>query len=430
MPTAKEEVSQAKAVLGWGANDPRYSSWRNGVKSWAHTNRVTGNRAAGSALWKQFIDYGILETGLPASGKRLIASGNAGTKKVADTALDELLQDVLKKARDTNRIHALRQVADLAAAAPDVEFAPDAINRNTNKENAPKEFRKSMCIFWIDSDRAAAEVKNAGGMYLWDGCPSHCVAIIKATSLLKVVDRVRDRIPAGRTVQAIYGARENPIARRRNPDATRFRSDEEIEAFLEATSAKPIRLQVVLYEHSIRMPAPVNTSPPNDGAYFKDGFLDAPEEYDDPAEDLDTLCRNLAGLAKRTFPKTEDTFEDRKARVQGTIHRQCKVVKLLKPKHRAKFPDANIIDSKDEACTYLKRLPPKVTNLRQMVAARGPVAAGIVAAGAALDGVEDTDGEAQTAAEAKGKEAANATWALILNQSVARLVAVNIRLVL
>ena len=103
-----------------------------------------------------------------------------------------------------------------------------------------------------------------------------------------------------------------------------MRSDEEIEAFFEVTSAKPIRLQVVLYKDSTRVPAPVNTPPPDDGAYFEDGFLDAPEEYDDPAEDSDTLCRNLAGLAKRTFPKTDDRFEDRKARVRVRIHRQRK----------------------------------------------------------------------------------------------------------
>ena len=98
MPSSKEEVRQAKAVLGWGDNDPRYSRWWNGVKSCGHTNRVTRNRAAGSVLWKQFINYAILETGLPASGKKLLMSGNAGMKKVADTALDKLLQNVLKKA--------------------------------------------------------------------------------------------------------------------------------------------------------------------------------------------------------------------------------------------------------------------------------------------------------------------------------------------
>ena len=59
---------------------------------------------------------------------------------------------------------------------------------------------------------------------------------------------------------------------------------------------------------------------------------------------------------------------------------------------------------------------------------RGPVAASITVAGAALDGVEDPDEEAYTAAEAKGKEAANTAWALIPNSHLARLMAVNIRL--
>ena len=272
MPSAKEEVSQAKAVLGWGDNDPRYTHWRNGVKSWAHTNRVTGKRAAGTALWKQFKDYAILETGLPASGKRLLTSGNAGMKRAADTALDKLLQDVLKKARDTNQNLARRQVIDLAAAAPNVEFAP---NQNTNNEDGPKGFRKSVRIFLIDPERAAAEIKNADGRYLWDGCPSNCVAIIKVASLLEVVDKVRDRIPPGRTVRAIYGALENPIPPSRIPDAAQLRSDEEVEAFFEVTSAKPIRLQVVLYKDRTRVPAPANTPPPDGGAYFKDGFLDA-----------------------------------------------------------------------------------------------------------------------------------------------------------
>ena len=97
MLSAKEEVSQAKAVLGWVDNDPHYSSWRNGVKSWAHTNEVTGKRVAGSALWKQFIKYAIMETGFPASGNRLLVSSNTGVKKPADTALDKVQQDVLKK---------------------------------------------------------------------------------------------------------------------------------------------------------------------------------------------------------------------------------------------------------------------------------------------------------------------------------------------
>ncbi|KAF8435591.1 hypothetical protein BGX38DRAFT_1274930 [Terfezia claveryi] len=75
MPSAKEEVGRAKAILGWGGNDARYSQWRGGVKA----------------------DMALAETGLPASGKRLLQNGAAAIKKEAEKALDKLLQDVLKK---------------------------------------------------------------------------------------------------------------------------------------------------------------------------------------------------------------------------------------------------------------------------------------------------------------------------------------------
>jgi len=58
--------------------------------------------------------------GLPASGKVLIENGALAIKKSSETALDRVLQDVLKKARDTERNHAMAQVANLAANAPDV----------------------------------------------------------------------------------------------------------------------------------------------------------------------------------------------------------------------------------------------------------------------------------------------------------------------
>ena len=75
----------------------------------------------------------------------------------------------------------------------------------------------------------------------------------------------------------------------------------------------------------------------------------------------------------------------------------------MKAKHRAKFLNANIIDSEDEGWIYGKRLQRKVTNLGHMVAVRGPMTVGIAAAEAALDGVEDPVEEAQTAAETIGK---------------------------
>jgi len=103
MPSDKEEVARSKVLLVWGENDARYSQWRGGVKAWARTKAVTGKRQAGYALWGQFKTMALAETGLPASGKRLLEKGAATIKKEAEKALDKILLDVWKKSRDTER---------------------------------------------------------------------------------------------------------------------------------------------------------------------------------------------------------------------------------------------------------------------------------------------------------------------------------------
>ena len=100
MPSAKEEVGQAKVVLGWGKHDAQYTNWRNAVKSWAHTNHMFGKRSAGNDLWGQFVKH-MRKMRQVASGKLLLESGTEAIKTTAKTALDKLLQDMLKKARDT-----------------------------------------------------------------------------------------------------------------------------------------------------------------------------------------------------------------------------------------------------------------------------------------------------------------------------------------
>jgi len=107
MPSAANEVSQAKALLGWGVEDPHYTNWRTRVKAWAQTNAVVGKRAAGIVLWRQFKTQALATVGLSASGKALIENGAPAIKKSAETALDKVLQDVLKKARDTEWNHAI-----------------------------------------------------------------------------------------------------------------------------------------------------------------------------------------------------------------------------------------------------------------------------------------------------------------------------------
>ena len=110
MPTAANEVSQAKALLGWGENDLWYSNWRDGMKAWARMNAIVGKRAAGIALCRQFITHALTQVGLPAAGTAVLQNGSEAIKKAAETALDKILQDVLKKARDTDRNHQRKKI--------------------------------------------------------------------------------------------------------------------------------------------------------------------------------------------------------------------------------------------------------------------------------------------------------------------------------
>ena len=93
--------------------------------------------------------------GLPASGKVLIENGAPVIRKSAETALHKVLQDILKKARDTERNHAMAQVANLGANAPDVQFEADGACRNADSSGEETGFRKSVQLFLVDPDRSA-----------------------------------------------------------------------------------------------------------------------------------------------------------------------------------------------------------------------------------------------------------------------------------
>jgi len=125
------------------------------VKAWGQTNAVVRKRAAGIALWRQFKIQALATVGLPASGKALIENSAAAIKKSAETALDKVLQDVLKKARDTERNHAMVQVANLAANAPDVQFEADGVRWNAGGGGEETGFCKSVRLFLVDSECGA-----------------------------------------------------------------------------------------------------------------------------------------------------------------------------------------------------------------------------------------------------------------------------------
>ncbi|KAF8422328.1 hypothetical protein BGX38DRAFT_1279818 [Terfezia claveryi] len=65
--------------------------------------------------------------------------------------------------------------------------------------------------------------------------------------LLEIMDKIRERIRAGRKVRAVYGVLDNPNPPNTIPPAMHLQTDEEVQAFLELSSSKTIRIHIILY---------------------------------------------------------------------------------------------------------------------------------------------------------------------------------------
>ena len=270
-------------------------------------------------------------------------------------------------------------------------------------------FHKSIRIFLVDSSCKDVVKVAPGGQYLWDSGPSNCVAIMRTPSLLEVVDKVRDKIPAGRTVRAIFGAIANPTLPGIIPEATRLQSDEEVEASFDLTSVKPIRLQVVLCREPGVVPLKADSSSPDDGDFFSLDFLNPPEVYNNPGEDSDAFRRNLTGYAKRTMPRTDEGFEDQKMAAQRRLKRvRVEGLDPVKEKYKEKFPDVYIIDSEDEDWKYIEALNPQPASGWEMISARSAALDGSMAYNIVMDATEDHNAEVRRVAREAGFAAAAA----------------------
>ncbi|KAF8420260.1 hypothetical protein BGX38DRAFT_1280243 [Terfezia claveryi] len=241
---------------------------------------------------------------------------------------------VLKKARDTEREHALIQVANLAVNAPDVQFGRGANAggvANTPGWNADQNieegFRKPMRLFLIDPTQGA-EVQDANGQYKWDEASSNYIAILKLVLLLEIMDKIRERIRAGRKVRAVYGVLDNPNPPNTIPPAMHLQTDEEVQAFLELSSSKTIRIHIILYRDLALEPLVADSPPPYDSVYFAANFLDAAEDF-----------------VKHTFPQIMEAFEQRKLKLRKRIKRQQRALQQMKQKQRERFPAEEIYDS-------------------------------------------------------------------------------------
>ncbi|RPB19010.1 hypothetical protein L211DRAFT_853579 [Terfezia boudieri ATCC MYA-4762] len=169
--------------------------------------------------------------------------------------------------------------------------------------------------------RRASESLNhvqdiVSGEYKWDEVLSNCIAILRLVFLLEIVDKIQERIPAEKKVRVIYRALDNLNSGNAISPAICLQTNEEVQAFLELSLSKPIRIQVILYRDLTLVPSVMNSPLPNDSVYFSADFLDAAEEYMDPAKDSDSLSQNLAGFAKHTFSHMQKGFEERKLKLR------------------------------------------------------------------------------------------------------------------
>ncbi|KAF8460147.1 hypothetical protein BDZ91DRAFT_766450 [Kalaharituber pfeilii] len=198
------------------------------------------------------------------SGLELLnLQANQVRQKEAKNALDVLCQDTCKKIR-----HRQLELAVNAANQQNAREAAAGVDRAADRTlvdyvgasivdvgNGP-----SVLVYIIDpSDNACYTATNADPGAVapqpvrwgkWDltGKYRACF-IIPTKSLEEVYKGVKSKIPAGRSIRAIYGCMvllRPGVVVNPNADIERLTTDAEFAAFLQDMASKPIALQVVL----------------------------------------------------------------------------------------------------------------------------------------------------------------------------------------
>ena len=157
-------------------------------------------------------------------------------------------------------------------------------------------------------------------------------------------------------------------------------------------------------------PVVLDSIPLYNKLYVHKDYLYATEYYMDTIEDMDNLVRTLAEKAKSTFPKKDKAFGNRISWVRKCIRCQKKVLHLLKEENNRKFPNKNIIDSKDKESEYLVALCSKVKDGPEIIAARPVAIVAIIVYNKHLKDINDPTPQDYTAAKVAQKIAANALW--------------------
>ena len=268
-----------------------------------------------------------------------------GGSEFHSKALEALIIDTLKKRSETSKKLALKR-----ALKPRNKDSPDDDDDDAGPDAGHD--HKAVALWVCDPcNTGHRNVKVA----TCDDPSRRKLAVIHTRTLEAVCEAAHQYIPPGRTVREIFGGLADPLTLRpwAPADFASLRTDNEVVAFLKITKAHPIRLLFVLHQNDGAPDTPLLN--PAD-KYFPTDKFDPPEIYDEYAEDTDAIIRDQAGVGQRRMPTRDNTFEERKYRIRKHIERQQELLRLIKRKHREKFPNVGIIDSDHEDFCYIRHL--------------------------------------------------------------------------
>ena len=166
------------------------------------------------------------------------------------------------------------------------------------------------------------------------------MVVIFEPSLNDLHIKISAHIPEGRKVRELIGALENsPATELSKPptDTSHIRSDEDLDAFLCLTEARPIEILAILHKLAVDG----GSTPPPPGTtnyYFPLGRFDGPEYYMDDVEDSEEEVANRAGSARRGVPRKNNKFEERLKDIRRRIRHHKALLTTIEGKHKAVVP--------------------------------------------------------------------------------------------
>jgi hypothetical protein len=361
MGPSKMLASTARNLLGFPEKENgRYNVWRTEIAGFMAQNNIENQTQAGAEKWAEVRDFAISHRYARGYKAGYTKGKNSATLQ---EALTTILADIRAKESKKRKI----------AAAEDAARGMGDIDPQNEEEAAAGERRRigllppvggprgaiglasgallppprSVLVHRIDPERgggvAAVEVENrpwsGRNVFVFPGMIyAHTVA-----DLLSLGLRHLDIEPGSppRRVRNLLGAinnsRFNPLNKKEmveNPDFVMLTQSEDVEAWLDMTEAKPLRLLVILE----RLPPPAGieapqTPPPDDWSHIdNDAYQTILEPQDASSNDEGPITK------RRRLPASEKTFRRRLQKLRLRRNRISEHVAEMEEIFHERFP--------------------------------------------------------------------------------------------